>query len=276
MLRTHAATDCSRGLPGRSMSHNDYPPRVAAGAHRPRQRSANHAAGAHRPRPIALPLRVNAPWPAKAAPSAATAAGLSHGGAAAKAACSRAKNASPAARGSWWPGSRDLLANPVGRASYGTRAGCRRPIPAFNYSFLKRFSTCTRQDDCGRPQHIGGEDAGSAATPSAASRSKLSSIMPSSSQSCLLARLSHVTRAKPLPLLLVLLCFCCTSITGTAASSSPPVGTPPVNPKFMWDVKVLTYLSLSLTPLFTCRATRPKTALLSERCNGHVHVPTAA
>jgi hypothetical protein len=44
----------------------------------------------------------------------------------------------------------------------------------------------------------------------------------------------------------------------------------------MWDVKVLTYLSLSLTPLFTCKATRPKTALLSERCNGHVHVPTAA
>jgi len=255
----HAATDFSRGLPGRSMPHTDYLLRVAAGD--------------KRPRPLASRLG-NAPLPAMAAPSAATAAGLLHGGATSKAACGGAEDASPAhllaARGRWWPGRREGPA-----ALNGTRAGCRRPVPAFNYSFLKHSSTRARQDDCGRPQHTGGEDAGSAATPSAASRSQLASIMPSSSQSCLLARqsrLSHVTRAKPLPLLLVLLCFCCTSITGTTAFD----GTPPVNPKFMWDVKVLTYLSLSLTPLFTCRATRPKTALLSKRCNGHVHTLTPA
>lgn len=206
------------------MPHTDYPPGVAAGGQRTRP-LASH--------------RGNAPWPAFAASSAATAAGLLHGGATAKATCGGAEDASPshhlAARGSWWPGSRDGPAAP-----HGTRAGCKRPVPAFNYSFLKRSSICARQDDCGRPQHIDGEDAGSAATPSAAGRSQLSSIMPSRSQSCVLARLSHVTRAKPLPLLLVLLCFCCTSITGTAAISSPPV-----NPKIMWDVKVLTYLSLS-------------------------------
>jgi hypothetical protein len=237
------------------MPHTDYPPWVAAGHKRPRPLASDSG---------------NAPWPAMAAPSAATAAGLLHGDATSNAACGGAEDASPAhllaARGSWWPGSRDGPAAP-----HGTRVGCRRPVPAFNYSFLKRSSTRARQDDCGRPQHIGGEDAGSAATPSAASLSQLARIMPSSSQSCLLARLSHVTRAKPLLLLLLLLCFCCTSITGTTAFD----GTPPVNHKIMWDVKVLTYLSLSLTPLFTCKATRPKIALLSKRCNGHVHVFTA-
>ena len=248
MLRPHTTTECSRaslragGMPDAPAHDAAAPPLTAAGAPRPRS---------------------HAQWPARAAPSAATSAGPPHCGAAATAGCDRAQDARPAhrlapldgrqsrddgrthsrlLRDAWWPGSRTVPDVP-----HGTLTGSRRPIPALDHSLLAgRFSASARQDHCSRTQHGGRNDAGSAAaclaTEKGFGRKHRPGLTSSSSQSCLLARLSNANRAKPLSFLLVLSCFCCTSITG-AAASSPAL---PVTPKFMWDVEVLICSPFSL------------------------------